>query len=241
MCAILPPHLAVTMPVRNNIAEWLIDLRDRKKLRQDEVDRKTRDMGARISQSYLSQLERGIKPLSSLGGDRMDVLRRLYDVSPEEWARRTGMTITTPTTTSPQTLSPVPDLHRVPVIGLASAGAPVRDQQDSRIIGWEYPTPDEYRAHMLCLEIDGESMDNGDADGLHSGDRLYVDTHDLDLQEGKVYVIHVHGNGIVVKRARQLGADWWLFSDNNNFKPTKPDEATIIGRVFFHQPRGKRL
>ncbi|WP_232220834.1 S24 family peptidase [Deinococcus geothermalis] len=142
---------------------------------------------------------------------------------------------------SPQTLAPVPNIHRVPVIGLASAGAPVADEQDERIIGWEYPAADEYRPHMLCLQVDGESMDNGEADGLRDGDRLYVDTRDLTLQEGKVYVVHVHGNGIVVKRARQLGNDWWLFSDNANFSPTRPDEATIIGRVYFHQPRGKRL
>lgn len=200
-------------------------------------------MGVRISQSYLSQLERGIKPISSLGGERMDVLRRIYKVSVEEWAKRTGMTIATPVDepSRSQTLSPVPNLHRVPVIGLASAGAPVADDQDARIIGWEYPVEDEYRPYMLCLQVDGESMDNGDADGLRDGDRLYVDTRDRDLQEGKVYVVHVHGNGIVVKRARQLGRDWWLFSDNSSFKPIRPDEATVIGRVYFHQPRGKRL
>lgn len=80
------------------IQEWLIDLRDRQQMRQDEVDKKSRDLGARISQSYLSQLERGIKPLASLGGERMDVLRRIYAVSPEEWVARTGISIATPTT-----------------------------------------------------------------------------------------------------------------------------------------------
>lgn len=223
------------------IQEWLIDLRDRQQLRQDEVDKKSRDLGARISQSYLSQLERGIKPLASLGGERMDVLRRIYAVSPEEWAARTGLSIATPTAVSSQTLSPVPSLHRVPVIGLAAAGAPVSDEEDERIIGWEYPTDSEYRPHMLCLEVDGESMNNGDADGMRHGDRLYVDPTDMHLQENKIYVVHLHGNGIVVKRARRLGTDWWLFSDNTDYKPTRPDEASIIGRVYYHQPRGKRL
>lgn len=138
-------------------------------------------------------------------------------------------------------LSPVPSLHRVPVIGLAAAGAPVTDEEDARIIGWEYPTDTEYRPHMLCLEVDGESMNDGAADGMRHGDRLYVDPRDMQLQEGKVYVVHIHGNGIVVKRARKLGTDWWLFSDNSDYKPTRPDEATVIGRVYYHQPRGKRL
>ncbi|WP_230288856.1 S24 family peptidase [Deinococcus sp. 14RED07] len=127
------------------------------------------------------------------------------------------------------------------MIGLASAGAPVSDEEDERIIGWEYPTDSEYRPHMLCLEVDGESMNNGDADGMRHGDRLYVDPTDMQLQENKIYVVHLHGNGIVVKRARRLGTDWWLFSDNTDYKPTRPDEATVIGRVYYHQPRGKRL
>lgn len=242
LAAISPLRLVVWMAENEGaVQEWLVDLRDRQKLRQDEVDKKSRDLGARISQSYLSQLERGIKPLSSLGGERMDVLRRIYRVEPAEWARRTGYSVAVPTGQTDASLSPVSDLHRIPVIGLASAGAPVEDASDARIIGWEYPGKGEYRAHMLCLEVDGASMDSGDADGMQHGDRLYVDPRDMDLQEGKVYVVHVHGNGIVVKRARLLGADWWLFSDNSDFKPLRPDEATVIGRVFFHQPRGKRL
>lgn len=140
-----------------------------------------------------------------------------------------------------QALHPVPEVHRVPVIALASAEAPVDDTSDQRIIGWEYPDDEQFRSHMLVLEVDGESMNNGNADSLQHGDRLYVDTRDLMLQDGKIYIVHVHGNGIVVKRARRLGADWWLFSDNSQFEPTRPDMATIIGRVYFHQPRGKKL
>ena len=140
-----------------------------------------------------------------------------------------------------QTLNPVTDVHRVPVIALASAGAPVDDSADARIIGWEYLDDEQYRAHMLVLEVDGESMNSGHADSLQHGDRLYVDTRDIRLQDSKVYVVHIHGNGIVVKRARKLGEDWWLFSDNSDFAPTRPDEASIIGRVYFHQPKGKKL
>lgn len=245
LLAISPPTLAVLMAETNlTLREWLIDLRENKKLRQDDVDQKSRDLGVRISQSYLSQLERGIKPISSLGGERTQTLLRIYDVSPEEWARRTGLALTTSTSTvaqATQTLSAIAGVHRVPVIGMASAGAPVSDEEDERIIGWEYPSEDEYRAHMLVLQVDGESMNNGDAKGMQHGDRLYIDPRDLELVEGRIYVIHVHGNGIVVKRARKLGSDWWLFSDNSDFAPTQPDQATIIGRVFYHQPRGMRL
>lgn len=202
----------------------------------------------KFSQQWLSRLERDRNGdvISSAHGPKLRALAHVLRWSMAEMQEATGVDLGVPkgwtvAGGSQQSLSPVGDVRRVPVIGLASAGAPVADEEDARIIGWEYPAESEYRTSMLVLEVDGESMTNGDAEGLNHGDRLYVDPRDTDLQEGKVYVIHVHGNGIVVKRARKLGTDWWLFSDNTEFTPTRPDEASIIGRVFFHQPRGKRL
>ncbi|WP_165953335.1 LexA family transcriptional regulator [Deinococcus sp. S9] len=219
---------------------WADALRERRMklaLSQEEVAARTGDA---LSQRAISALETGATPLEKVAISRVISLANALNWSLRQMQEATGVELGA-TNHDGWTLAPVPNIHRVPVIGLASAGAPVADEQDERIIGWEYPAADEYRPHMLCLQVDGESMDNGEADGLRDGDRLYVDTRDLTLQEGKVYVVHVHGNGIVVKRARQLGNDWWLFSDNANFSPTRPDEATIIGRVYFHQPRGKRL
>lgn len=231
------------MGVKLEPHEWLREQREDRKIRQSDIESLTAKMGSksRISQSHLSKIEKGHSALIGLGAERMDALRKALGLTPEEWLSGTGIQIVTEVPSYDRKLSPVPSLHRVPVIGLAAAGAPVTDEEDSRIIGWEYPADTEYRPHMLCLEVDGESMNDGAADGMRHGDRLYVDPHDMQLQEGKVYVVHLHGNGIVVKRARKLGTDWWLFSDNSDYKPTRPDEATVIGRVYYHQPRGKRL
>nr|WP_034383119.1 LexA family transcriptional regulator [Deinococcus sp. YIM 77859] len=227
---------------------WAEALRERRmklELSQEEVAARTGDA---LSQRTISALETGATPLEKVAISRVISLANALNWTLRQMQEATGIDLGaanhdgwTIAGSGPQLLTPIHNVYRVPVIGLASAGAPVADDQDARIIGWEYPAADEYRPHMLCLQVDGESMDNGDTDGLRNGDRLYVDTRDLTLQDGKVYVVHVHGNGIVVKRARQLGNDWWLFSDNSNFSPTRPDEATIIGRVYWHQPRGKRL
>ncbi|MFC4454756.1 hypothetical protein [Deinococcus sonorensis] len=88
--------------------EWLIDQRTRLGLGQDEVDRRTRDLGARVSQPYLSQLERGVKALEDLGGARMDALRRVYQVSPEAWTDHTGLAIVTPQQGPRPAASPAP-------------------------------------------------------------------------------------------------------------------------------------
>ncbi|MBX8464324.1 LexA family transcriptional regulator [Deinococcus sp. RIT780] len=211
-------------------------------LSQEDISARTQEQ---VSQRTVSALETGTTLLEKMAVSRVIGLASALSWTVQQMQEATGIDLgsAAPRPVSPrgQTLSPVPSLHRVPVIGLAAAGAPVSDEEDERIIGWEYPTDNEYRPHMLCLEVDGESMNNGDADGMRHGDRLYVDPTDMQLQENKIYVVHLHGNGIVVKRARRLATDWWLFSDNTDYKPTRPDEATVIGRVYYHQPRGKRL
>lgn len=60
---------------------------------QDEVDRRTRELGARVSQSYLSQIERGTRSLEDMGAARMEVLRRVYKIDPEDWVNHTGLAI----------------------------------------------------------------------------------------------------------------------------------------------------
>ncbi|WP_168734699.1 LexA family transcriptional regulator [Deinococcus sp. KSM4-11] len=230
------------------IPDWAEALRVRRVqlgLSQEDLAARTDDL---VSQRTVSALETGATPLDKMAIARVVSLANALDWSIRQMQDATGIDLGAAIPTEwvqagsgKQTLTSVADVMRVPVIGMASAGAPVNDEEDERIIGWEYPTADEYRPHMLVLQVDGESMNNGDAKGMQHGDRLYIDPRELELHEGRIYVVHVHGNGIVVKRARKLGSDWWLFSDNKDFAPTKPDQATIIGRVFFHQPRGMRL
>ena len=93
---------------------------------------------------------------------------------------------------------------------------------------------------MLVLEVGGDSMTT-EAGGIRPGDRIYVDTGDLDLREGRIYVLHVPGLGLTVKRLRRFGPALWLTSDNPDHPPVKPEEVTVVGRVYYHQPQGQRL
>lgn len=81
-----------------DVRRWLQEVREDRSLTQTEVDRRTRQLGEnyRVSQSYLSQIERGTRPFTDLGAERMDGLRRVYGISPEEWVKRTGISLMTP-------------------------------------------------------------------------------------------------------------------------------------------------
>lgn len=221
-------------------AEWLRERRQALGLRQDQVEAATAAAGehARVTQSYLSKLERGLRPLSSLTPARQDALRRALDLSASEWAARSGLSVL---------LVPLGDevtggleFVRLPVRALASAGWPL-DESAAGVIDAELVPQAEHRSGMLVLEVQGQSMTAPGGGGIRDGDRIYVDPSDLSLREGRVYVLHVPGSGLVVKRLRRSGADFWLASDNPEFPPLHPEQATVVGRVYYHQPRGQRL
>lgn len=78
-------------------------------------------------------------------------------------------------------------------------------------------------------------MTIGGVGGIMEGDVVMVDTHDLEPMPEKIYVIHIPGDGVTLKRVRWLGDDLWLFSDNEDqttYPPFRADKARVIGRVY---------
>ena len=222
------------------LSRWLQERRRALGLQQDQVSARTLEHGGepgRVTQPYLSRLERGARLLGSLTAARQDALRRALEIPAGEWVARTGLPL----------LAPVPgddvlgtlELVRVPVRALASAGLPFTEDPAS-VIDHELVPLRDHCPGMLVLEVQGESMTT-DTGGLRPGDRIYVDPGDLDLREGRIYVLHVPGLGLTVKRLRSYGGPLWLTSDNPDHPPVKPEEVTVVGRVYYHQPRGHRL
>ncbi|AKH17215.1 MULTISPECIES: S24 family peptidase [Deinococcus] len=224
----------------DDLAGWLRQRRQTLGLGQHDLSQLTGDLGGpdgRVTQPYLSRLERGERALGALTAQRQDALRRALDVTLSEWTARTGL----------RALAPAPredllgslELIRVPVRALASAGLPLTEDHAS-VIDYELVPLRDHRPGMLVLQVQGDSMTT-EHGGLRPGDRVYVDPGDLDLREGRVYVLHVPGLGLTVKRLRRYGDQLWLSSDNPDHPPVRPEEATVIGRVYYHQPQGQRL
>ncbi|CAM3298648.1 S24 family peptidase [Deinococcus saxicola] len=228
------------------LAAWLGARRTALNLQQGQVSARTLDHGGqagRVTQPYLSRLERGTRPLEALTPARQDALRRALEIPAGEWVARTGLPLlqAAPGDDALEVL----ELVRVPVRALASAGLPVTEDHAS-VIDHELVPVRDHRPGMLVLEVGGESMTTAAGGGIRPGDRIYVDPGDLDLREGLVYVLHISGLGLTVKRLRRYGGGrdggaLWLTSDNPDHPPVKPEEVTVVGRVYFHQPRGVRL
>lgn len=227
----------------HELARWLRDKRIALGLQQGDISHRTLEYGqtGRVTQPYLSRLESGTRPLSALTPARQDALRRALEISASEWLARTGLPLLrTPVDSSGGSeLLDNLELVRVPVHALATAGLPVTENPAS-VIDHELVPMRDHRPGMLVLEVHGESMTT-EQGGIRPGDRIYVDPGDLDLREGKIYVLHVSGLGLTVKRLRRYGPALWLTSDNPDHPPVKPEEVTVVGRVYYHQPRGNRL
>ncbi len=232
-------------PSSPELAAWLGARRTALGLQQGQVSARTLQQGGPagcVTQPYLSRLERGARPLSALTPARQDALRRALEIPAGEWVARTGLPLLqgAPSDDALQVL----ELVRVPVRALASAGLPFTEDA-AGVIDHELVPARDHRPGMLVLEVGGESMTTTAGGGIRPGDRIYVDPGDLDLREGLVYVLHLPGLGLTVKRLRRYGAGTraalWLTSDNPDHPPVKPEDVTVVGRVYFHQPRGVRL
>ena len=214
-------------------------------------------LGQDMTADYLNKLEAGTRHLSNVSPVLRDAMRVVLGFSREEWIELTGLY--TPDFNSPNAeyyagqltklalkhrhddVTPVPNVHRVPVVGMAAAGHGV-DVSEVEPITYDYVGPVNYRPHMLILQVDGDSMSaSGEVNTLQAGDWIYVDPRLLDLQDNKIFVVYVPGQGVLVKRVRQWPQGWMLTSDNNAYPPFSADEAQIIGRVYYRQPQGERL
>ena len=92
-------------------------------------------------------------------------------------------------------------------------------------------------------KVDDKTLVKGAIQGMlaaldpHSS---YVDA--LDFENMRIQTEGNYGGlGLTVTRLRRYGEPLWLTSDNPDHPPVKPEEATTVGRVYYHQPRGHRL
>ncbi|WP_287418176.1 S24 family peptidase [Oceanithermus sp.] len=100
----------------------------------------------------------------------------------------------------------------------------------------EYTVPireDVMRPGAVAFEVHGDSMDDGSAEAIRNGDLVLVDTSLTDLVPGKVYLVELPGQGLMVKRLRRVGDALWFMSDNpiNGSFPAE-DAVRVVGQVY---------
>ncbi len=202
---------------------WGEALKARRKqlgLTQEDLEAATNDI---LSQKTISDLEVGrVHPLN-LGAEKFLALLSALRWTPEEFAEATGLDV--PLVYRPSG-EPREDVVWVPVVGSGAAGRPWPEAGSMPV-----PRP-LVRPGSVLIQVEGDSMDTGEEDGLRDGDLVLVDQNLKELREGRVYAVEIIGDGIAIKRARKLGNRWILISDNPKGPLLEPEEVRVIGEVY---------
>ena len=130
------------------------------------------------------------------------------------------------------------DIVSIPVYGTASAGSPGSFLAEDNIL---YHVPVEKKhirnGNTIAVAVNGNSM----LPRIQDGDIVIVDRSINELQEGKVFLVLIDGQGACVKRARHSRGQWWLWSDNADHAPFQAEEATVIGMGYRVQRPSENL
>ncbi len=94
-------------------------------------------------------------------------------------------------------------------------------------------------ADLFLHHVEGDSMDDGQGDGLKAGSIVIVDGHDTATLKDGIYVLRL-GDALMVKQLQRLPGDRLKVSSKNRaYEPFELDlkthshELQIIGRVLF--------
>ncbi len=209
--------------------EWADAIRKRREqlgLTQEQLAEMS---GGSFTQRTVSAIETGVVSPFSLRSDRLLGLLSALDWTLEDLSNI--MNVDVPKKLDHrERVTPVRFLIQ-PVRGLASAGQPV-DPEGVPVLA------DIWRRGSLLYQVEGDSM----APTLNHGDRVYVDPSETELREGRIYICEIPGDGHTIKRVRRLDdGQLWLVSDNPAYRPWRPSEMRIVGRVYYHDPVGGRL
>jgi len=190
-----------------------------------------------IYPKLLSRIETGVKDPREITVTQMSALLRALDWTAAEFERVTGMELgqfkqVHPGEAPTSFMTSIPGgLQLVSVVATANGGRPS-----------EYAIPvkrDLVRPATRAFHVEGSSMDDGTEDGIRDGDWVLVNTSLTELENGKVYLIEIIGDGMTIKRLRRAGPDWLFLPDNPAGHALRLNEARVIGQVYAKVSYGK--
>lgn len=90
---------------------------------------------------------------------------------------------------------------------------------------------------LVAVKIKGDSMQTT----MFEGDIAVVNTADISRKNGGVFALNYNGEA-VIKRLKYERREWYLVSDNSEYKPAPCSgaECIVIGRVVRFEPRNFR-
>ena len=114
----------------------------------------------------------------------------------------------------------------VAIVGSANGGRP---SSYGLPVRKDFVRGDNTRAY----QVEGDSMTGGTEGGIRDGNWVLVDTSLTTPIPGRVFLLEIIGDGMTVKRLRQINNTWVFMSDNPTIAESwRDDQVRIIGQVY---------
>lgn len=186
--------------------------------RMKELGLSQKDLGnlvgrsqAWVSQELLKSPEHTIRHLWAKEPETFTRLLHALQWTPEEFSQATGIRFPSPVVDSSSFIPTT--RYRMPIIE-AGAGPPMWNENA------EYITLDlpELRGkgerELFAVRVKGDSMEPT----LTDGDVVVFWTEGAP-EPGRIVAVHVHWDGVVIKRLQRYNGSWYLYSDNPAHPP----------------------
>jgi phage repressor protein C with HTH and peptisase S24 domain len=219
--------LGLFMNREDELAQFIRAARLQKGLSRTEAVNELTKAGVKVSYGYLNKIELGDRSLASANIELREGLRRLYGLSRNEWAAKTGLY-----TPDPSVFTDEAHLEGdmafgtidIPEYDLLSAGPGGRGGEIIGYVPFRPKTPGEYVAYR----ISGDSM----SPRIGDGDTVVIKVHDY-ASPGNIIVCWTPDDGMVCKYLKEITSDgvYLLTSHNSAYAPIWTKEIKIYGLV----------
>ena len=119
-------------------------------------------------------------------------------------------------------------IKTIPLLALAGAGTP-KELFEAEAIGFVAIPEWKFKPSLTALKVAGESM----APTIKDGAEVVVDRAVGELVDGRIYVVYIRDNGLVIKRLYK-GPGVIILRSDNPASPElvcRPEEIEIQGRI----------
>jgi len=168
---------------------------------------------------FFPDVERAVRYLAYRDPETLDRMLSVLRWTPEEFARETGIHI--PLEVPHPDLSPVAR-YRIPVVD-AGAGPPMWSEEAEYIVLHIPELRGKSERELFAVRVHGDSMEPT----LREGDVVVFWTQGA-VEPGRIVAVHVHWDGVVIKRLQRHGGTWYLYSDNPEHPPVPLLEADKV-------------
>jgi repressor LexA len=168
---------------------------------------------------FFPDVERAVRYLAYRDPETLDRMLSVLRWTPEEFARETGIHI--PLEAPHPDLSPVAR-YRIPVVD-AGAGPPMWSEEAEYIVLHIPELRGKPERELFAVRVHGDSMEPT----LREGDVVVFWTQGA-VEPGRIVAVHVHWDGVVIKRLQRHGDTWYLYSDNPEHPPVPLLEADKV-------------